>query len=283
MPKLKIHHTQKKMAENIGVTLSVSGDGKTITAFWPERGVTVHSKTASGAIEDIKAKQAEYRENEANTYVEPGGTEPEREDPKPHEANGDKPLERLIERNEHGVPLDGAIAFAEKFTAADCPFTSEEPEDGEESDEYERFLKWNEDFDNAADAAEEDEGGGGGSVVAGKYRARYAEMGHPTHCGDDLAVILNNLCLVGEGHKATIDLPRFEAICAANGVDLSKYNRTRNGWQGRLRMTGRNMLARRVYEADGVLLTPIEGAEPQYKMSGEWMESRRFKATKKAA
>jgi hypothetical protein len=70
-------------------------------------------------------------------------------------------------------------------------------------------------------------------------------------------------------------LPRFEAIMAANGVDLSKYNRTTNGWQGRLRMTGRNILAGRVFAAGGVVLTPIEGAEAQYTLSSDWMASRR--------
>jgi len=96
-------------------------------------------------------------------------------------------------------------------------------------------------------------------------------MGHPTTCGDELANLLNNLCLT----KSGIDMPRFEAICMANGVDLSKYNRTTNGWQGRLRMTGRNILAGKVFAAGGVVLPPIEGAEPQYQLSSDWMASRR--------
>jgi hypothetical protein len=174
-----------------------------------------------------------------------------------------------IPRSDKGVPLDGGQAHAEKFTAADCPYSSEEGADGEE-DEYDEFIRWNEEFDAHADEAEEEKPG---SVVKEEYRARYAEMGHPTHCGDDMAVILNNLC---QTTKNGTDLDRFETICNANGVSLAKYNRTTNGWQGRLRMTGRNLLAKRIYEAGGVMKTPVEGAEPEYQMSAEWMASRKF-------
>lgn len=199
------------------------------------------------------------------------------------------------------VPQDGKEAFLAGFTAADCPYDEEHP----------NFDTWNADWDAAADEASEqrpeEDGGKAGelsdgefeegdgaegepppaSVVKEEYRARYAEAGHPTHCGDELAVLLNNLCLTKKG----IDLPRFEHICEANGVDLSKYNRTTKGWQGRLRMTGRNKLAGKVFAAGGVLRTAIlkvdpnneelseaiylEGAEPEYKLSTEWMASRR--------
>ena len=173
------------------------------------------------------------------------------------------------------APTDGAEAYEQGFTAADCPFSEDE--------QPIEFLQWNEEWDAAADAkgeepaeepeAEEpDEEPEEKSVVKREYRARYAEMGHPTTCGDELANLLNNLCLTKGG---AIDMPRFEAICEANGVDLSKYNRTTNGWQGRLRMTGRNILAGRVFAAGGVVLTPVEGAEPQYTLSSDWMASRR--------
>jgi hypothetical protein len=187
----------------------------------------------------------------------------------------------MAKRKKKLVPANGAEAYKQKFMAADCPFD-------EGTDEYEA---WNSDFDAAADEAEgynepdkdepedepaetegaEEEEKVPASVVKEEYRARYAEAGHPSHCGDELAVLLNNLCLT----KSGIDMARFEAICEANDVNLSKYNRTTNGWQGRLRMTGRNLLASRVFAAGGVLKTPIEGAEPEYKMSGEWMTSRR--------
>jgi len=151
-----------------------------------------------------------------------------------------------------------------------------------EGDEY--WDTWNEQWENAAEVAIADEVAEAmpdeeateapteRSVVKAEFRARYAEAGHPSHCGDELAVLLNNLCLA----KGGIDMERFEAICAANEVDLSKYNRSTKGWQGRLRMTGRNMLAGKVFAAGGVVKTGgIEGAEPEYKMSAEWMAGRR--------
>lgn len=207
------------------------------------------------------------------------------------------------------VPESGEEALVQGFTAADCPYAEDDPE----------FERWNAEFDAAADKATieyekakatsklpkgavldddldeegdaEDETKEDRSVVKEEYRARYAEMGHPAHCGDELAVLLNNLCLTKKG----IEMARFEHICEANGVDLSKYNRTTKGWQGRLRMTGRNVLARKAFEADGVVKTTVErkdaegtvterleleGAEAEYRLSAEWMASRR---TEKAA
>jgi len=174
-----------------------------------------------------------------------------------------------IERSEKGVALNGAIAYSEGTPAGDCPYSSETDDD----EEYASFERWNEEWDNAADEAAEADEGKGGSVVAQKYRAKYAELGHPTHCGDWLANLLNNLCLT----KKDTDLDRFEAICAANGVDTSKYKRDGVGWQGRIRMTGRNLLAKKVYLAGGVIKTPIEGAEPEYRAPADWMQMQRFK------
>lgn len=180
-----------------------------------------------------------------------------------------------VERAANGVALNGAIAYAEGTPAGDCPYNSEAAEDDEDNEEYDNFLRWNEEWDNAADAADAEKPQGG-SVVAEKYRAKYAELGHPTHCGDWLAELLNNLCLT----KKDTDLGRFEAICAANGVDTSKYKRDGVGWQGRIRMTGRNLLAKKVYLAGGVLFTPVEGAEPQYQAPADWMQMQRFKMPK---
>lgn len=188
------------------------------------------------------------------------------------------------------VPPNGGDAYKAGFTAADCPFA-------EGTDEFE---EWNADWDAAADehenaavengdnaeSAEEATEREDHSVVRSEFRARYAEAGHPAHCGDELAVLLNNLCLTKKG----IDMARFEHICEANGVDLSKYSRSTKGWEGRLRMTGRNILAGKVFAAGGVVKTIIihpmdadgvirteylEGAEDQYKLSAEWMTSRR--------
>ena len=246
---MAIHHMQLKQAEANGFELSEVPEG--VRAFWPQHAIEVIAPTAPEAIAQMREAQDNYEE---------------RLNIEPEQQTAEIPKTEAAPRNERGVPFDGALAYAEKFTAADCPYSSETEDD----EEYAKFEAWNEAWDNAADEAEPE--GKGGSVVKEEYRARYAEMGHPTHCGDDLAQILNNLCLTKEG----TDVERFETICNANGVSLAKYNRTNPGWQGRLRMTGRNLLARKVYEAGGVLKTPVEGAEPQYQMSGEWMATRKF-------
>jgi hypothetical protein len=164
------------------------------------------------------------------------------------------------------IPIDGAIAYKEGVMAGDCPYL--------EDDEEEDFIRWNREWDEAAD--EHETNGNGkpkvGSVVTNRYRALYSEMGHPTHCGDRLAELLNSLC----NNKAGTNLEIFERICQANDVDLSKYNRAGKGWQGRLRMTGRNLLAKRVVENNGLLIMP-EGFGEDVQLGFDWLETTRDK------
>jgi hypothetical protein len=191
---------------------------------------------------------------------------PFEEDPEPKPVVDDTPV---VKRNEHGVPLDGAIAYREGITAADCPFSSE----GEDDEEYQRFLDWNDEWDAAADSAEEDNTEGGGSVVKSKYRTKYKEEGHPNHCGDWLAELLNNYC-VGEKHT---DLITFENICSMNGVDTSKYKREGVGWQGRIRMTGRNLLAKKVYQNRKIIVPePDRGGTMEIEAPADWLSAQRF-------
>lgn len=297
---MTIHHAKLKKAEKLGYTMKEE-DGK-VRAFWPERSVVLVTDDVNSAMTQMAAVQMIVRSNPSfRIYPEKTephlvrlydmdnnrklagpamlpsdvlgalGRDPEWEEDYKDELDEDEESE--VERNEAGVPLNGGTAYREGFKAADCPYTSET----ESEEEYREFVLWNEEFDEAADAVFDEEAPAG-SVVADKYRAVYAEAGHPTHCGDHLAVVLNNLCLT----KKETDLQRFEDICAANGVNLSKYNRTSKGWQGRLRMTGRNLLAKKVYLNEGKLLTPIEGAEPHYQMNGEWMATMaaRFNSVK---
>jgi hypothetical protein len=191
-------------------------------------------------------------------------------DPKP-EVDPTPP----IARNTAGVPLDGAIAYAEGIMAADNPFE----EGTEEADNWD--SQWDQAADESPDAEDSDKGG---SVVASKYRTKYAEMGHPTHCGDWLAELLNNYCI---GDKNT-DLETFERICALNGVDTSKYRRAGVGWQGRIRMTGRNLLAKRVF-ATGHINVPDtdpeapEGALRTIPAPADWIATRKYTKPAQAA
>lgn len=183
-------------------------------------------------------------------------------------ASGIKP----VARSENGVALDGGIAYAEGTPAGDNPFSLEEDEE-----EYERAQKWDEEWDAAADAADAEDGEKGGSVVNAKYRAIYAERGHPEHCGDWLAEVFNNAVKSKEGTAVA----RVDAIAVANGVNNTKYDRTRPGWQGRLRMTTRNLLAKVVWMADGVFRVPdAEGNIEELRAPGDWMASQRFKKPK---
>lgn len=101
-----------------------------------------------------------------------------------------------------------------------------------------------------------------GSVVPPKYKAKYAAASdRKVDCGDWLADQMAELIVVPvvEGKKKTMtDLDRFEAICTSNGVDSKKMAALRTGnpgWQGRFRMTGRNLLTPLVAKA-GVLFVP---------------------------
>jgi len=284
---MAIHHQIKKQAERYGFTLEESGE--LVRAFMPSRGVQIFGVSGKDAFNQALSYH-NIAERDSDMVFEPltvgstvgwlrnanNGHRTEQvmtptelyrswgeltwtaNEPDPEQ---DEPVD-TVERSEKGVPLNGGIAHKEGIMAGDNPFE----EGTEEGDQ------WDEEWDEAAEAVPDEEDVEK-SVVSEKYRAIYKERGHPTHCGDDLAVLLNNLCLT----KENTDISRFEAICDANGVSLAKYDRTRNGWQGRLRMTGRNLLARKVWANDGVLNMPADWEQPYYQMSQEWLSTRPFK------
>lgn len=160
----------------------------------------------------------------------------------------------------NGVPTSGRTAHAEGVMAGDCPYMEEDPD----------FQRWNDEWDEAADEAVAAKPlPKVGSVVTNRYRAKYSEAGHPTHCGDQLANLLNSICV----NKAGTNLELFEEICRINRVDLTKYDRTAKGWQGRLRMTGRNLLAKRVLENGGRLIMPEGMMQDYYQMDVDWIET----------
>lgn len=124
-------------------------------------------------------------------------------------------------------------------------------------------------------SAQDDEDEPTGSVVPAKYKAEYRARGDASHCGDWLALTLAGLCRVTDGKKEVTDLDRLEAIANANDVAPARYGRLgveSNGWQGRFRMTIRNMLTPRV-AAKGFLFVP-EGcgvdADTEMQAPREW-------------
>lgn len=313
---MTLHHSQVKKAEKMGVQLS-EGEGDTIVAFWPKRAVKITGASGSDAIAQMQAaiaisESTEYRivpdaaeprlvhiqdndggqlvggpmapvaahkllfggEHEFATPIEltdlppmeGGGDDSDPQDT-PQQPSTEKPVERI-----NGIATNGAVAHKEGTPAGDNPYNSED------EDQYEDFVRWDEEWDNAADEATDEEGKGTGTVVAEKYRAKYAEAGHPTHCGDWLAETLNEICL----NKGGTNLELFEEICQMNGVDTSKYKRSGVGWQGRIRMTGRNLVAKKVFQRGGILILPETLNGGSMRAPGEWMDQQRYKKPAKA-
>lgn len=309
-----LHQATIKKAEKMGVSLSEDGATGRVDAHWVEHNVHAYGFGQGGtapkaavneieAVQKIKAMNPEWRivnatgenyhfilvfnDDRSLVFDRAGATPIDTLAMLREWTDSDKPREWMVT----AVPEDGGEAYRAGFTASDNPFKydawrtdggmdeSDDPEP-EPSEEDENARAWDESFDEAADAAEEPEDEEpGGSVVKPEYRARYAEAGHPNHCGDWLANLLNELVL---GKTAT-DLQRFEDICAANGVDTSKYKRSGNGWQGRLRMTGRNLLAKRVFEAGHITIPANvhpEKIDQIINAPGDWMDAQRFKGKK---
>jgi len=238
---MHIHHSKIRQATEIGCHLSIAKGQFRI--FWPKYSLELLAHTADEAIRKMRDTQEGL-----NMLV-------------PELMNDETHI--------NGVSKDGGIAYREGVPASDCPYLEEDPD----------FDRWNNEWDEAADAAEiEDKPPQKGSVVTNRYRANYSESGHPTHCGDELAITLNTICL----NKAGINMELFEAICETNGVNLTKYNRTTKGWQGRLRMTGRNLLASRVRENGGILFMPRPMEPDFYQLSQEWVDQAATKYKPKA-
>jgi len=279
---MHVHHTKIKQAIQIGCYVSMIERNR-VRIFWPQRSVELFLPTVNDALIEMVAVQ-----NILNAYpdynIQTGefalvtvtndkgqqmvgtpmlptdiwATMEAGEEEWDAPING-RPEEKVEdEAHIHGIPKSGALAYQEGVPASDCPFLEGSPE----------FAAWNDEWDDAAEKEVLSEiQPKVGSVVTNRYRANYSESGHPTHCGDELAVLLNSICQ----NKAGTNLELFEAICTANGVNLAKYNRTTKGWQGRLRMTGRNLLAKRVRENNGNLMMPPNMWPETYRLTEEWV------------
>lgn len=105
------------------------------------------------------------------------------------------------------------------------------------------------------------------SVVGRAYKIRYKERAiaegrrgkaHKRCNGDWLALELMAQTL---DDKEKLIVSELEAILSANGIRHEGWNRTTNGWQGRLRMTGRMALQRKVAETGVLVLADGETLE----------------------
>jgi hypothetical protein len=254
---MTIHHATIKSAASKGVVLTQDGDDVTAHRPEPNRRVTF-------TIEDFE---------------------------------GDEPtISEVTEKAKDAwVALDEILAYE-----AEHPTVRIEFEDGDyvgyltsgDRDEIARDPDLADLFESLEEAAaeaagdEEDEEEAGGSVVPPKYKALYAERGDATNCGDWLATTLNLLCRVTEDGKEVTDLDRLETIANANDVAPERYGKlgvVTNGWQGRFRMTVRNMLTPRVADK-GFLFIPdgCGAAEGEMPAPASWCAEHMSKKAREA-
>lgn len=111
------------------------------------------------------------------------------------------------------------------------------------------------------DGPEDEDDEGPHSVVPEGFKALYREIGiNGQDNGDFLAAAMSEFCRTTEG----IDVFRVEKLLSRNGIDREPIAGNR-GWEGRYRMTARNMLARRIAD-DGTLYVPVSlvsGEDPK--------------------
>lgn len=218
---MTIHHATVKSAASKGVILTQDGD--TVTALHAEANVRVTRDVEDETSPTDVAKQAW---SEAQDIVD---------------YRAEHPLTRIIFE-------DG------DFIAINTKTDEEVARDPELAD---LIITLNEGGgDEIADEDEEDKATG--SVVPSKYKDLYKAEGHANHCGDWMANTLNGLCRVIIDGKEAFDSDKLGMIAEANGVDHDKYRRNQSrGWEGRYRMTVRNVLAK-VVAVKGVMIVPGE-------------------------
>lgn len=125
-----------------------------------------------------------------------------------------------------------------------------------------------------ADAAElEEEDLKGGSVVPDKYKTLYKEAGHPNTCGDWLSDVLGPLTTTPAGK---LDPDAMAEVARLNGINTDKLNRTTPGWQGRFRMTARNMLVKVVAKNGFISVPPTDKGDSE-KAPSDWLAANQPK------
>lgn len=110
-----------------------------------------------------------------------------------------------------------------------------------------------------------------GSIVAGTYKAGYAEAGHPDHCGDWLAKALEGrfeVTVEVDGKQSTqLDRDAWNRFLSDNGLNPGRWSHLNNG---QLRMTGGNALRSQVFRNGGTYI--LDGQE--HKAPRAWMAEK---------
>lgn len=235
---MSIHHAVVKSAASKGVILT--HEELTVTAHMPEpnRRVTLDVEPEDGDA----PTQAEYTERARDAWSH---------------------LSDILawEAEHPGIRIEQHAGdfVAIKVTAGKKPKEADEiARDPEFEDLIETLNEYEENGSEGMGEDDDDEAEETGSVVPAKYKAEYAARGNPNHCGDWLAETLARLCRVMEDGKEVTDIDRLEVIANANDVAPARYGKlglATNGWQGRFRMTIRNMMVPRI-AAKGFLFVP---------------------------
>jgi hypothetical protein len=113
------------------------------------------------------------------------------------------------------------------------------------------------------------------TVVPQKYKQEYKKRGNPDNCSDWLAQLLQDYTGTrNEKGKRVTDISAMQNIAQLNGIDRD-WPHLNNGQRA---MNWRNMLRKRVFEAQAITLPDGEASAPQ-----EWLDAmaKRFKTVAK--
>jgi hypothetical protein len=154
-----------------------------------------------------------------------------------------------------------------------------EDDEGEDFSDNSGFVEEGAVGMDGADAEDDEEASSKGSVVNYKYRKIYRDAGHPDNCGDWLATELEGLCHNADG----FDFDAYTVILDHNAVEWAKYateeKKATRGWQGRLRMTTRAILQRKVAVAGKLNIS----ATKSLKAPADWVVKHLPKAKASSA
>lgn len=240
-----LHHATKKRAADKGIILEQAPDGSdwTYRAFWPEGALELWGNDATKLTDAMIAARMGAKEYHLHFEQDTD--------------DGSVTIFAGIKKRREV----GKVEEVEDLPST-MPDVLEALGDGE-ADEIEEA--------DAEDLEEEDKRGG--SVVPDRYKKQYAEAGHPGTCGDWLATVLKDLTT---DNKGKLDPDAVDEIARLNGLSLDKLTRTNPGWQGRYRMTMRNMLVK-VVANTGELHVPATEDGDVLKAPGEWVAANQPK------
>lgn len=154
--------------------------------------------------------------------------------------------------------VDAISLMKRAFTEAHQPDDEDEESEMLEAEEAEEEAEAEEDPQPSGD------------VVKPEYRARYTENGSGGRgCNDWMMQLLDEM--IGTGKHLNVEA--MDRLAQLNNINLDKYSRTSRGWQGRLRMTFRNILARKVWK-EGFL---INFNEEKVNADPQWVAEQKYK------